>query len=448
MRIALEVFVIVLLVLGNGLFAMSEAALISARGARLQQMEDEGDARARTALDLVAEPNLFLSTVQIGITFVGVLAGAFGGATIANNLAGVIEQVPLLAPYAQAIALGLVVLAIAYLSLVVGELVPKRLALNSPERVASTVARPMRLLSRVAAPAVRLLSFSTDTVLRLLRARPGEEPPVTEAEISVLIDQGARAGVFEEAEKDMVAGVFRLGDLRVTALMTPRPEIVWLDLEDEPAENRRKMTGSVYSRFPVCRGNLDEVLGVVRAKNLLVRSLEGEDLDLTADLRTALFVPENMRVLQLLEAFRNSGEHLALVIDEYGEVEGVVTLNDVLEAIVGELPSADEPDEPQVTRREDGSWLLDGSLPADRLKELLQVKQLPGEDKGDFQTLAGFVMTRMGRLPEVAERFEWAGLRFEVIDMDGYRIDKVLVARAAEDEDAAPDRDAPGTPEG
>ncbi len=429
-----EILFVLVLVLVNGIFAMSEAALISARDARLQEMADKDDVRAQAALDLIDEPNLFLSTVQIGITLVGVLAGAFGGATIAVPLADIIEGVPLLAPYAPVVSVGIVVVVIAYLSLILGELVPKRLALGNPEKVASTVARPMRLLSRIASPVVSFLSFSTDAVLKILRVRPGEEPPVTEAEIGILIEQGARAGVFEEAEKDMVGRIFRLGDLRVTALMTPRPDVVWLDILDDPDENRLKISESVYSRFPVCRGGIDEVVGVARAKDLLIRRLDGESLNLEQDLRKPLYVPESMYAFRVLELFRRVGEPLALVADEYGEIEGVVTLNDVLEAIVGDIPASDAPEEPQAVLREDGSWFLDGSLPINRANEVLQ-EDLSGEDQENYHTLAGFVMTQMERLPSVADRFVWKGLRFEVANMDGYRIDKVIVTPTKEMDD-------------
>lgn len=415
---------------------MSEAALISARSARLQEMAEDGNLRARAALDLLEDPNLFLSTVQIGITLVGVLAGAFGGATIAGPLSEVIEEAPILAPYAGAVSVGVVVVVIAYLSLILGELVPKRLALGNPEMVASSVARPMRRLSRLAAPAVGFLSFSTDAVLRIMRARPGDERPVTEAEIGILIEQGTRAGVFEETERDIVERVFQLGDLRVTALMTPRPEVSWLDLESPPEENQRRMRESVYSRFPVCRGRLDEIVGVVRAKDLLVRHLDEDGLDLEKDLQKPLFVPENMYAFRLLEAFRETGQHIAFVTDEYGELEGVVTLNDVLEALVGGLPSLDEPaGDSEAVQREDGSWLLDGAMPVNRFKDLLDIKELPDERTAGYQTLAGFVMTYLKRLPAVADRFVWEGTTFEVADMDGYRVDKVLVtpARVAEE---------------
>jgi putative hemolysin len=423
-----EMLFVFLLILANGLFAMAEIAIVASRKVRLQQRANEGDLRARAALELAETPNRFLSTVQIGITLIGILAGAYGGATIAHELAAQLERISFLAPYSHAISLGVVVLGIAYLSLILGELVPKRLALSNPERIACAVATPMRLLAVLAFPAVRLLSLSTEVVLRLLGVQPTAESPVTEEEIKVLIEQGTQAGVFEAAEQDMVERVFRLGDRHVGVLMTPRTEIVWLDVEDSSEEIQHRITSTVHSRFLVAQGALDQVLGIVHAKDLLARSLEGQPFDLKACLRQPLFVPESMRALKVLELFKQSGTHLALVVDEYGGIEGLVTLNDILEAIVGDLPSIDEPAEPPVVQREDGSWLLDGMLPVDEIKELFQLAQLPGEEAGTYQTLGGMVMSHLGRIPSAADHFEWAGLRFEVMDMDGHRVDKVLVA--------------------
>lgn len=430
MKIAVEVVFIFLLLIANGVFAMSEIAVVSSRKARLQKRAREGDARAQAALELANSPDRFLATIQIGITLIGILAGAFGGATIAEQLGERIGSVPPLAPYGEAIGLAIVVLAITYLSLVVGELVPKRLALNNPEGIASTIARPMRALSRVAAPAVHLLSVSTNAALKLLRARPSTEPSVTEEEIRVLVEQGARAGVFEEAEREMVESIFRLDDRRVGAIMTPRLEIVWLDAKQPSDEIKRKIAGSHYSRFPVCEGSLDNPLGVAKAKDMLSRCLFGEPLDLRVTLRQPLFVPESRTALQVLELFKQSRTHIALVIDEYGAVEGLVTMNDVLEAIVGDLPLPGGEAEQYAVRREDGSWLLDGALSVDEFKEIFPVGRMPREESGVYHTLAGFVMTYLGRVPSAADHFEWGGLRFEVVDMDGKRVDKVLVMPA------------------
>jgi putative hemolysin len=421
-----EMLVIFLLLLLNGIFAMSEIAVVSARKTRLQQWAREGNSKAQAALELANAPNQFLSTIQVGITLVGIFAGAYGGATLSEALASALEKVPLLAPYSRAVSLALVVIGITYLSLIVGELVPKRLALNSPERLASSLAGPMRALSRLASPVVHLLSVSTELVLRLLRIQPSEEPPITEEEIRALIKQATQAGMFEEAEQEMVERVFRLGDRRVSAVMTPRTEIVWLDVNAEPAEIRQQITESVHSRFLVADGSLDHVLGVVQAKDLLAHALSDHSFHLTTALQQPLYVPESMRALRVLELFKQSPTHIALVVDEYGSIEGLVTPNDILEAIVGDLPVAGELIEPLAVQREDGSWLLDGMLSIDELKELLQLGPLPGEDQGVYQTLAGFVMMQLGRIPAVADHFEWEGRRFEVMDMDGNRIDKVL----------------------
>jgi len=423
----LEILLILLLVIANGVFAMSEIAIISARKVRLQQMANQGNAKARVALQLADAPNRFLSTVQIGITLIGILAGAFGGATLAQSLAIFINRIPVLVPYSQALSFGIVVVAITYLSLIIGELVPKRLALNSPEQIAANVAIPMRMLSRITSPVVHLLSASTDLVLRVLGIGPSTEPLVTEEDLRVLIEQGTEAGTFEEAEQDMVERVFRLGDRPVNALMTPRPDIVWLDLEDSAEENRQKMIDSCHSRFPVCQGGLDNVLGMVHVIDLLGRCLSGQPLDLTVSLQQPVFVPESTRGLKILELFKQTGIHMALVVDEYGVIQGLVTLNDIMVEIVGDVPSADELEEPQVVQREDGSWLLDGMLPVDDFLELFEIKEMPGEHRGSYQTLGGFVITHLGRIPTAADYFEWQGMHFEVMDMDGNRVDKVLV---------------------
>lgn len=423
----LEIVLILLLILANGVLAMAEIAIVSVRKARLQRRAEAGDVNAQAALKLANEPSDFLSTVQIGITLVGILAGAFGGATVARTLADVFAEIPAIAPYSSTIALVLVVIAITYLSLVLGELAPKRLSLNNPERIAVAVARPMNLLARIMAPVVRLLSFSTDLVLRIFGVRLNLEPSVTEEEIRVLIEQGTEAGLFEEAEQDMVEGVFRLGDRRIGTIMTPRHEILWLDLEDPPEETRRKITESVHSRFPVARGDLDNIQGVVQAKKLLVYNLDEQKLDVEACLEDPVFVPESMPALKVMEVFRETGQQLVLVIDEFGGLQGLVTTTDILETIVGELPMVGEISEPEIIQREDGTWLLDGMLPVDEFKEFFRAAQLPGEEKGYYQTLGGFVMNYLGRIPKSGDHFEWNGLRFEIIDMDGFRVDKLLV---------------------
>jgi len=425
--ISVEILLILLLILVNGIFVMSELAIVSARKVRLQHLANQGDTKARIALDLANAPNKFLASVQIGITLLAILSGAFAESTIARRLVPLLSLFPGLGVYRDPLASVIAVLLITYLTLIIGELVPKQLALNYPERIASFVAVPMRMLAIIASPIVYLLSASTDLVVRLLGIRPSTEPLVTEEEIRVLIEQGTEAGTFEEAEQDMVERVFRLGDRPVSALMTPRPDIVWLDLEDTTEENRKKMLDSCHSRFPVCQGGLDNVLGVMHVTDLLARTLSGQTLDLTVGLRQPVFVPESTRGLKILELFKQTGIHLALVVDEYGVIQGLVTLNDIMVEIVGDVPSAGELEEPQAVQREDGSWLLDGMLPVEEFFEIFDIEEIPKEHRGSYQTLGGFVITHLGRIPSATDHFEWEKLRFEVMDMDGNRVDKVLV---------------------
>lgn len=429
--ILFEVAIIVLLLIVNGAFSMSEMAIVSARKARLKQQADRGDGRALAALRLSESPDDFLATVQVGITLVGILAGAFGGARIAEKLAPALKRIPAIESYADSIAFALVVLVITYLSLVIGELVPKRLALNHPESIARVVAGPMQWLSKVSSLAVRLLSASTDAVMRLLGIRPSAEPQVTEEEIRILIRQGAQSGVLEEAERRMVENIFHLDDLHVRSLMTPRHDIVWLEINDPAEAIRRKLKESEMSRYPVCQDNLDNVLGIVRTKDLLAEKLADRPLDLQSALRRTLFVPEMMPVLSVLEQFKKSGNHIAMVIDEHGGTQGLVTHHDILEAIAGEIEPITESEDQPAVRREDGSWLLDGALPVHEFKEILGLRKLPGEDRGEYHTLGGFIMFTLGRIPAVSDKFEYGGLRFEVVDMDRRRVDKVLVSASS-----------------
>lgn len=431
--LSVEILMILLLVLLNGLLALAEFALVSARKARLQQLAEQGDLKAQIALEVAREPGEFLSTIQIGITLVGVLAGAFGGATLSEWLAEQLDRVAWLRPVSQGLALGLVVLSITLLTLVLGELAPKRLALSGPERYALGLARPMRWLSRLMRPVVRLLNWLTERVLRLLGVSASVDASVTEEEIRVLIEQATEAGIFEEAEQDMLSGVLRLGDRRVGNLITPRTEIEWLDLEDPLEVNLDKVTRSARSRFPVGCGSLDDIEGVVQARMVLAAELEalraGNLVDLKELLLPPVFVPENMPALQALELFRSSQAPLLLVIDEFGGLQGMVTITDLIASVVGDLPFQQEPTDQEVVQRADGSWLIDGMFPVDEFIELLDLPALPDYDKGLFQSLGGFVMNYLGRIPKPGDSFEWRELRFEVMDMDGLRIDKILVAR-------------------
>lgn len=426
-----EIFVVLLLIVVNAIFVMSEMAIVSVRKVRLQQMASQGDARARVALELANSPNQLLGTVQIGITLLAILSGAFGESIIAREIVVLLNFIPSIEPYREAIASVSAVLIITYLTLVIGELVPKRLALNNPEHIASAVARPMQLLSVITSPIVHLLSLSTDRVVRLLGMRPSTDPQITEEEIKVLIEQGTEAGTFEEAEQDMLNRVFKLSDRRVSALMTPRPDIIWLDLDDSPDKNRQIMVDHAHGQFPVCQGELDTVLGIVQVNDLLSRCLTNQPLDLTASLRRPLYVPESTPGLKILELFKQSGTHIAIVVDEYGVIQGLVTLNDILEEIVGDIPSIDALDEPQAVQREDGSWLVDGMLSVEEFFELFEMQELPREQRGNYHTMGGFVVTQLGRIPNAADHFEWQGMRFEVMDMDGNRVDKVLVVPIA-----------------
>lgn len=424
-QIALEVVFILLLILANGAFALAEISLVSARSARLQPAADHGDRRARAALALKSNPDQFLATVQVGITLIGILTGAFSGATLTGVLAESLRQVPWLARYANTAALLLVVLTITYFSLLLGELVPKRLGLNAPEQAALRVALPMQWLARLAAPMVAILSFSTSVLTRLLGARPSTEPAVTQEEVRVMLQQGADSGVFEEAEHEMVEAVFRLADRRVGALVTPRPEMVWLDVDATQEQLRDLLRAHPFSRMPVCQGSPDRVVGIASLRSLILQVLDGQALDLAAAMTPPLFVPENSRAVHLLERLRETGERMAIVVDEHGGTHGLVTMTDLAESVLGDLPDQEARGESEITRREDGSWLIDGLVPLDELGELGEF--VPGGE--GYTTLGGFVVTTLGRIPASGESFEHAGLRFEVMDMDGLRVDKVLVSR-------------------
>ena len=433
----LEILVVLALVLLNGFFAMSELAVVSARSTRLEALARKQRRGARLALALARDPGRMLSTVQIGITLVGIVAGAFGGARLAEPLSGALARLPGLAPFSPEIAYTLVVVAITYLSLIIGELVPKHLALRAPERVAALVAPTIELFSRISTPAVWLLETSSRFVLRLLGSEAQPAATVTEEEVRMLIAEGTRAGVFHRQEQEMIGRVLRLADRPVRAIMTPRVELVWLDVEDDHSEIARVIQESGHSRFVVAKGSLDEVLGVVHVRGLLEACLAGRSLDLRTALRPMLVVPDTMPILRALEALRQARVSMALVVDEYGEVEGVVTVADVLEAVVGDMPERRLGEEAAIVRREDGSMLMDGMLAIDEVKLALGFESLP--DEASYHTLAGFVLAQLGRVPEEGQTAAYRGWRFEVVDMDGRRIDKVLVRRsiAREEEPAA-----------
>lgn len=427
--IASEMLFVLLLIFASGFFTMAEMAVISARKSRLEEWAKKGSRRARIALELGQAPSRFLSTVQMGITFATILIGIVAGRNMVDGLSEQVRSLPMVGNYSDATSLTLVVLAITCLTLVIGEFVPKRLALRYPDKIAMTLAIPLRIFTQVSAPLVRLLTLSTDAIDRIFGAHDSKEPQVTEEEIKMLVRQATQAGVLEKSEQNMFEAVLRFGDKTARALMTPRTRIAWLDLEFTGEQMRDKITVSGHSCFPVGSGGLDTVAGVVYAKDLLAHHLAGHALDLRALAHQPLFVPRTVTALEVLESFKKSGQHLALVVDEYGGIEGLVTQHDILTAIAGDIPFEGRLANPKAVQREDGSWLLDGMLSVDEFKEIFNLENLPGEKRDAYQTLGGFVFTQMGRIPSVAECFDWNGLRLEVVDMDGKRIDKVLVTR-------------------
>ncbi len=423
--VVIELLIVILLIVLNGFFAMSELAVVSLRRARLVPLAEEGHRGAQAALALNADPGRFLSTVQIGITLIGIFAGAFSGATLAHVLADKLRQAPALAAFAEGLALALVVAGITYLSLVVGELTPKHLALRNPERLAMAVARPMIVLSWLASPLVWLLDVSTQLAIRLLGRSDDTGQKITDEEIRTLIAEATTAGVVEEVEREMISGVMRLADRPVRMVMTPRPDIVWLDLDNDAQETRDILRESRFSRYPVGRRQIDEMLGIVQTKDLLAASLEGKPLDLESALREPVVVPDTAGALHVLEMLKQSSLKIALVVDEYGNTEGLVTATDILESIVGAMAEEGEGASMEITTREDGSWLVDGGLPIDELKELLKLRVLSQEE--DFHTVAGLMLNHFSEIPKAGDYFVLGDYRFEVVDMDGLRIDKVLI---------------------
>lgn len=425
--IVLEVVVILLLIGLNGVFAMTEIALVSARRTRLERLAAHGNRYAAVALDLVNHPDRFLSTVQIGITLVGILAGAFGGATIAEQIDRRIEDfAPALDPYSEVIGLGSVVLGITYLSLILGELVPKRIALNAPERVSVATAPMMRTLSRLATPAVWFLSKSTRLVLMVLRVRETDEPAVTEEDLRALLRKGAAAGTIPKGEQEVVERVFRLGDRPVEAIMTPRAEIEWLDLRQPLEKLRQQVLASSHTRFPVAEEQLDHVSGILQAKDLWSITVNDSER-VRSRLVQPLYIPANLPAFRLLELFRETKIHVAIVLDEYGSLRGLVTPSDILEALVGALPQPGEEPEMAVVRMDDGSFLVDAALGMDDVKGLLGVAEVEGEKGEGYQSLAGYLIEQIRRIPRVGDVVEKSGFRFEIVDMDGKRVDRIRI---------------------
>lgn len=432
----MDLLIILLLILLNGLFAMSEIAIVSSRRVRLQQMADEGDLGARVAIAISEHPTRFLSSVQIGITLIGILSGAFGEAAITRHLIPIFLKIPLLAEHAKILATACMVVGVTYVSLILGELVPKRIGMQAPERIARLVAPPMRAIAVLTMPLVSLLTASTDFILRMLGVHKHAAQPVTEAEIKVLVAEGTEAGVFDKSEQDLIENVLRLEDWQLAQIMTTRGDMVFLDVQDSMEEQCATIINARHGYLPVCRGGLTEVVGVVAMHDLLAQLLRGENLNIEAALREPVIVPHSISPLSLLETFKLRRERFALVVDEYGSVQGLVTANDVMEPLVGQMAATDDSlsDDPDIVRREDGSWLLDGALPIERFRLLFpQETEALEEGNRDFQTLAGLVLFQRGHVPETGEHYEWQGLRIEIIDMDRRRIDKLLVTKIERD---------------
>lgn len=423
----ISIVIIVVLIVVNGIFSMSELAVVSSRKGKLQKMYNNGKKHAKTAIDLMENPNQFLSTIQIGITLIGILTGAFGGATLSDPLNAVISPY---IPYSEIVSTIVVVIITTYLSLVVGELVPKRVALNNPEKIAVKVAKWMKLLSKASGPFVVILSKSTNGLLRLIGISHEENNAITEEEIELMIEEGRVEGTIEKEEEDIIKRVFKLDDQKVDMIMTPRNEIVWIDLEDTPEENQNKIIESKRSIFPVASGELDDFIGVVQAKDILSVLFKEEDLEIEDIIKDPLVVPENLEALELVKQFKENKEyvHMSLVVDEFGSLTGLITLNDLLEGIVGDIPGIDETDDPIAIKRNDDSWLIDGRYQIDRFKELFDFDgEFPDEKEDNFTTIAGFILSYCGKIPTDGETFKWDRFCFEIMDMDGHQIDKILV---------------------
>ena len=433
MSVWINVLIILVLFFFNAIFAMYEIAMVAARKTRLEKRVEEGSKGAADALFLLSDPNQqYLSTVQIMITMIDTLAGGIGGARLSGPVAEQLAKIPLIAPQADLIALILVVVSITYFSIVLGELIPKRLAVSKPENVVTRLSSPIRVLTKIFRPLTKLLSISTNLGLKILRINTDKGPSITEEEIRSYIEVGRNIGLIEEAESEMVSGIFRLGDRRVEALMTPRTEMAWIDINAPVDQIWEQIAQTPHSRLPVADGDLDKVLGYVQVRNLLDAKPEAPDFDLREYINIPIYLPENMAALKALENFQTSGIHLAMVVDEYGGITGMVTDYDILESIVGEIPENKEDTDYLVVERDENSWLFDGLIVIDQLKEILNLSEMPGEDRSAYQTLSGFVMSQLGRIPKTGAKFQYANYEFEVVDMDGRRVDRVLVSKIDE----------------
>lgn len=420
---------LLILILINGIFSMAEIAVVSARKARLQIRAEKGDKGARSALKLAEEPENFLATIQIGITLVAILTGAFGSLSIAVRLEPYLESIPVIGEYAFEIAEIMAVVLVTYLSLVLGELAPKQIGIMRPETISSRIAPSMTWLAKITSPIVRLLSGSTNLVMRLLRIPPSNEPLITEDEIQLMIEQGKEIGVVDPIEEEIVEQLFRVGDLRVNDLMVDRTDIIWLEVDDPEDVIQAKISSGIHSRYPVASGGLDNIIGLIFVKDLLVQMLDSDEPNMELLVKPALFIPSGLPVYEVLERFKEAQAQIAFITDEHGGVEGLVTFIDLLESIVGDVPEIGDPADPTAVRRSDGSWLIDGKLPVEEFKQIFDIDGLPEEEENYYQTIGGFVMSYLSRVPQAGDEFTWNNLQIEVLDMDWRRVDKVLVTQ-------------------
>ncbi len=427
-------WIVLLLIIANGVFAMTEIAIVTSRKSRLEKMAEEGNAKAAIALKLAEHPNQLLSTIQIGITLIGIVTGAFSGAAIAGQLAKFIDRISYLQPYSKEISMFIVVALTTYLSLIIGELVPKRIGLTNPEKVALMVAKPMYYFAKIGRPLIWILSKSTEFVLKLIGVKQSNEPEITEEEIQQMIEKGVYSGVVDEIESEIVEQIFYTGDSRIGDILTPRTQLVWIDIEKPFEENLKKMISSSHSKFPVGRGSLDEFLGVIYIKDIFAKMAEKKPFKLEDCIQETLVLPEPMKVFQALEILKKSGRHEAIVIDEYGGIEGFITLHDFMESIVGEIPYYEDDSEPQIVERDEKSWLADGLVSLDTFKRYFDIEDLPEVRGGTPHTLGGYITMYIGDIPKLNQSIEIEGYRLEVVDMDHVRVDKVLITRIGPEE--------------
>ncbi len=435
-EIYIEIIIIAILILFNAYLSMAEIAIVSSKKITLQKMERDGERRAHIILKFLEDPNEFLSAIQVGITLIGILTGALGGATLSDPIAAYLGTFGI--PYSDRIAVIIVVLVTTYFSLIIGEIVPKRVAMNNPEKSAIRCAKTMKYITTIARPIVNALSGSTNFILKLIGSKPSDDDVVTQEEIKLLIKEGIQDGTIEKEEESIIKRVFRLDAQKVDMIMTPRSDIIWIDLEEDLEEMKRKVVKSKRSIFPIAEGELDDFLGVIQAKDILSSVFTKNKLDLRKNIKDPLVVPENLPSMELLKKYKSNNEyvHMALVVDEFGTLEGLITLNDILEGIVGDIPGIDETDDPKAIKRKNGSWLIEGKYPIDEFKELFHIDDpLPLEEEDNYTTLAGFILSYSGEIPDAGEIYEWNGFNFKIASIDGHHIDKIIVRKIEKQDD-------------